>query len=108
MAKVPDISPEELQPLLQGPNPPVLLDVREPDEWLRCRIDGARHLSMKEIKDRLAELDPNPATVVYCHHGGRSRKVADFLQQQGFAQVANLDGGIDAWSRRVDPSVPRY
>ncbi len=85
-----------------------LLDVREPREHEVCRIDGARLLPMREIPSRAGELDASQLTVVYCHHGPRSAQVVMFLRNQGFAQVTNLQGGIDAWSLRVDPAVPCY
>ncbi len=87
---------------------PVLLDVREPWEWQAARIEGARHIPMREVPARLAELDPGLPVVAICHHGGRSQQVAVFLEKNGFAKVHNLQGGVDAWSRTVDPAVPIY
>jgi rhodanese-related sulfurtransferase len=63
---------------------------------------------MREIPARLSELDASAPIVVMCHAGGRSRRVAEFLQQNGFSNVFNLKGGIDAWSTEVDSRVPRY
>ena len=63
---------------------------------------------MNTIPARLAELDAGRPVACLCHHGGRSQRVAMFLAQQGFANVANIAGGIDAWSQERDPSVPRY
>lgn len=88
--------------------PPQLLDVREPWEWERARIEGSRHIPMREVPARLRELDPARDVVAICHHGGRSQQVAMFLEKNGFAKVHNLTGGIDAWSRTVDPAVPLY
>jgi rhodanese-related sulfurtransferase len=65
-------------------------------------------MPMSEIPSRIHELDRGREIVVYCHHGVRSRKVAEFLVRQGFSRVANLAGGIDAWSLHVDSRVPRY
>jgi len=87
---------------------PVLLDVREPWEFQTCRIADSRLVPMAEIPARFAELDPAAETVVICHHGGRSMQVAMFLEKNGFKRVHNLVGGIDAWSRTVDPAVPLY
>ena len=87
---------------------PLLVDVREPWEHERARIEGARLVPMREIPARLAELDPAREVVTICHHGGRSQQVAGFLEKSGFASVHNLAGGVDAWSRTVDPSVPLY
>ena len=85
-----------------------LLDVREPQEWAIGRIEGAMHIPMGVLPVRANELDPTRTLIVYCHHGGRSAQVQQILQQQGFADVRNLTGGIDAWSREIDPTVPRY
>lgn len=87
---------------------PLLLDVREPWEWQTARIEGARHIPMRELPARLGELDPGRAVVAVCHHGARSMQVAMFLERNGFAEVHNLQGGVDAWSRAVDPAVPLY
>ncbi len=86
----------------------VLLDVREPVEWRICRLEGARHVPMREVPTRLDELDRERETVVYCKVGARSARVAEFLRQSGFRRVWNLAGGIDAWSVEIDPGVPRY
>jgi rhodanese-related sulfurtransferase len=63
---------------------------------------------MGEIPARLPELDPSIPVAVLCHSGGRSARVADYLAHQGFVRVANIEGGIDAWSRDCDPAIPRY
>lgn len=104
-----DMSPSEVSDrLTTGSDGWVLLDCRELVELSLARIDGAVHIPMGEIPDRLAELDATRETVVFCHHGIRSAQVAAFLRQQGFACVRNMAGGIDAWSTQVDPSTPRY
>jgi rhodanese-related sulfurtransferase len=87
---------------------PRLLDVREPWEWQLARIEGAANMPMGEIPGRIHELDSAHPTVVICHHGVRSLQVVAFLQRHGFDNLHNLQGGIDAWSRQVDPSVPLY
>lgn len=102
------ITVQELRQRLGGPALLLLLDVREQDEWLCCRIDGARHVPMSQFSHRLEELDPTLPIVVYCQHGVRSHHVAQFLIGRGFTDVANLSGGIDAWSVQIDPAVPRY
>lgn len=99
----------QLKQHLESSNPaPVLLDVREPQEFAYCRIEGSLHIPMGEITSRQAEIDSGREIVVICHHGVRSFQVGQFLESQGFEQVINLSGGIDAWSRDVDPGVPRY
>jgi rhodanese-related sulfurtransferase len=87
---------------------PVLLDVRESWEWELARLEGAQHIPMRDIPARLAELDDEREVVAICHHGGRSQQVAMFLEKNGFAKIHNLQGGVDAWSRTVDPAVPLY
>ena len=109
------VAPRDLVAWLQAARAdgaPLLLDVREPAEWQRASAcaEGAEllQLPMHSIPPRLSEFDPERPTAVLCHHGGRSMQVAMFLQQQGFARVANVAGGIDAWSLQLDPSIPRY
>jgi rhodanese-related sulfurtransferase len=87
---------------------PLLLDVREPWEYDKARIEGSRLVPMRELPARLSEIDEGKEVVAICHHGGRSMQVAMFLEKQGYRRVHNLTGGIDAWSRTVDPSVPTY
>lgn len=85
-----------------------LLDVREAEELAIVALPGAIHIPMMQIPARLDELDREQPVVVMCHHGDRSRQVARFLLANGFEQVYNLKGGIDAWSAEVDLTLPRY
>lgn len=84
------------------------MDVREPEEREVACIDSSVHIPMAEVPERAAELPEDRWLVIYCHHGTRSAMVAAFLEQRGHRRIANLRGGIDAWSGTVDPSVPRY
>ncbi len=86
----------------------VLLDVREGWEIALASVTGSVDIPMAEIPVRLVDLDQSEAVAVLCHSGGRSRRVAEFLAQQGFSRVANIVGGIDAWSAHVDTGIPRY
>ncbi|HYP84464.1 rhodanese-like domain-containing protein [Variovorax sp.] len=90
----------------------LLLDVREPWEVQTASVTprgfALLAIPMNEIPSRLSELGPYTRIACLCHHGARSQHVAAFLGQHGFAEVANVAGGIDAWSRQFDPSVPRY
>jgi rhodanese-related sulfurtransferase len=94
----------------------VLLDVREPHEvqWASVGKDVAKQgcqlvtIPMAAIPVRLAELDPDQPIACLCHHGSRSMQVARFLVSNGFTEVANIAGGIDAWSVQLDPTVARY
>ena len=85
-----------------------LLDVREDWEFQTARIEGSILIPMGQVASRIAELDSAAETVVICHHGGRSMQVAGLLEQLGFPNVINLAGGVDAWARLVDPSMPVY
>ena len=105
---------EEVEPaavaerMRAGENGLVLLDCREDEELAIARIDGATHIPMGDIPTRMLELDPDREIVVFCHHGKRSYSVALFLRERDFERVKSMRGGIDAWSRQVDESVPRY
>lgn len=87
-----------------------LLDCREADEFDAARIEGARLIPMSEIANRLGEIESlrGEHLVVYCHHGGRSLRVARWLRSQGFPRVQSMAGGIDQWSSKIDPTVTRY
>ena len=97
--------------------PAQVLDVRKTDELQVASVSADAigqagghfvHIPMSQLTSRLGELDPDQAVACLCHHGGRSQRVAMYLAQQGFGKVANIDGGIDAWSREIDSTVPRY
>jgi rhodanese-related sulfurtransferase len=87
---------------------PLLLDVREPWEVQICRIEGAELMPMREVPTRFIELEPEQPVVCICHHGGRSAHVAMFLNRQGYGDVYNLTGGIDAWARQIDLAMATY
>lgn len=106
---VEELAPEEVaRRLRQDPKGLLLLDVRDPYERELARIEPSLHIPMEEVPARAGEIDRDRTVVVYCHSGVRSAMVAGYLEQRGFRSVANLGGGIDAWSLVVDPSVPRY
>lgn len=105
---VQEISARELKARLDAGNPPTVLDVRKDWELELARLPGAVHIPMGQIPQRLGELDPASDIVVLCRVGGRSMQVAQFLAARGFRRVANLSGGILAWSRDVDPQVAPY
>jgi rhodanese-related sulfurtransferase len=105
----PEISPQEYLQLLDQPNPPLLLDVREPIEFQLASLPNAILMPMGDVPSRAhAELDPDQPIIVLCHHGQRSLSVAMWLRNQGFDYAQSLAGGIDYWSRSIDPTVPRY
>jgi rhodanese-related sulfurtransferase len=104
-----EIGPREFLERRAGGADMTLLDVREDWETKLAPVPtGIVHIPMSQIPDRLGELDPQKETVVICRSGGRSLQVANFLAGQGFASVSNLNGGILAWSRDVDPRIPQY
>ncbi len=98
----------ELKAKLDNGEQPVLLDVREPWEYELAHIDGSLQIPMNDIGRSLESLDKAKETIVICHHGSRSYQVAAFLERSGFQDIVNLDGGVDAWSRDVDPQVAQY
>lgn len=110
------IRPSQLPQWLEsvrGHGRPVVLDVREPVELDIASLKPSAEfelvaMPMGVIPPRLAELDPSQPIACLCHHGGRSMQVAAFLKARGFDHVANIAGGINAWSTEVDPSIARY
>ena len=103
-----EISVLELKALRYRGEKPLVIDVREEWELQLARIPDVVHVPMNQVPARLAELSPTAETIVMCHAGGRSMRVAHFLANQGFTDVANLAGGISAWTESVDATVPRY
>jgi len=104
-----EITPEEVKRKLDAGETFSLLDVREPWEFETARIASAKLMPMGDVPSRAhQELDPEEHIVVLCHHGVRSMNVTVWLRQQGFENVQSMRGGIDAWSRAVDPQVPMY
>ena len=105
---------EEVEPsvvarkLRATPEKVLLLDVREPFEREMAVILPSTHIPMSEIPSRADEIPRDREVIVFCHGGTRSMMVAAYLESLGFTSVANLAGGIDAWSVEVDPSIPRY
>ena len=107
-ANIGDMTPEELkQKLDAGDKNLFVLDVREPNEYQICNL-GGHLIPLNDLPKRVGELDASKEIVVHCKMGGRSAKAVDFLKQQGFSNVHNLVGGINAWAERVDPTMPKY
>jgi len=105
-----EIDVTEVSTLQQENTQFLLLDCREQNEFDTARIPGSQLIPMGQIADRVQELEEfrNLRIVVHCHHGGRSLRVTNWLRRNGFALAQNMRGGIDAWSLKVDNSVPRY
>lgn len=102
-----DMRPAELAEYLRE-HSPLLLDVREPWEYNICHLQDSQLVPMGQIHQQLTNLDPDRETVVICHHGIRSRQVAMYLEYQGFKNIINLYGGVDAWAHEVDKNFPTY
>lgn len=115
MADLPlEITVNDAAAALRGAAAPLLLDCRTAEEHQTARIDGAVLIPMQELSERLGELaaclagDQARPVIVHCHHGMRSLRVATWLRNQGYPRAQSMQGGIDAWSDQIDPSVPKY
>ena len=105
--QVKQLSAPELKALLDSGVPVELVDVRTPEERAIAKLEGSRLLD-QAYHDDLLGLDRHAVIVFQCHHGIRSQSAAEYFLREGFRNLSNLQGGLDAWSRLVDPSVPRY
>lgn len=105
---IPSVTVEELQDRMGDSTPFTLLDVREPSELELCKFDGSINVPLGELPERYDEFDKDSEILVHCKVGGRSASAVELLIDKGFINVKNVAGGIDAWSQRVDSSVPRY
>lgn len=103
-----EISVAELQRWIDEGRQIQLIDVREPQEYEICKLPDSTLVPLRQVPTAIDTLDRDALTVVHCHHGSRSMQAVMFMRQEGFEQATNLEGGIDAWSVLVDPSVPRY
>ncbi len=103
-----EIQPHDVKAMLDARDPFLLVDCREPWEFQTCRIEGARLIPMGSMATNLQLLDAAESVVVYCHHGRRSLDVVAWLRAQGVEGARSMAGGIERWSREVDPGVPRY
>ncbi|UYZ63004.1 rhodanese-like domain-containing protein [Hymenobacter weizhouensis] len=106
---LPELTPEELHARLQRGDDLQLIDVRQPEEFDYCRIEGSQLIPLGDLPGRAEEIDPDRPAVLICHHGVRSMQALGYLQHRlGLENLLNLRGGIHAWSLRVDPSVAVY
>jgi rhodanese-related sulfurtransferase len=103
-----EISPELVSEMMEAGESLILLDVREDWEWEKSHLEGAIHIPLPGLSDRVLELDPQKETIVYCHHGDRSIDGCLMLWDLGFRKIRSMTGGIEAWSELIDPTVPRY
>ena len=102
------ILPEELKKRLDAGEKPILLDVREPWEFSICKIEGSVNISMSEPEKLINELNANDEIIAICHHGMRSFQVCNYLENNGFNKVLNLEGGIDSWAKTIDTDIAQY
>ena len=104
------INPPDLRAWLDDKtrSSPVVLDVREAWELERAALTDVLWIPMREVPERVSELDPSAEIVVVCHHGVRSFHIARFLERQGFGNVYNLSSGVEGWAQQVDPSMQTY
>lgn len=104
-----EFSPQQLKDHLdETSTKPLLLDVREPWEFERCHIKDSKLIPMRQIPNAIQDINPDEEVVVICHHGIRSRAVANYLTQQDYSKVINLSTGIDGWAKDIDTSMPIY
>ncbi len=104
-----EYTPEKLKGFLDHTDTtPILLDVREQWEYDRCHLPNSTLVPMRQIPNILNDYELDQDIVVICHHGIRSRAVANFLVQHDFSKVINLSSGIDGWAKQIDLSMPIY
>jgi len=102
------IQTEELKNRLDAGEKPILLDVREAWEFSICKIEDSINISMSDSEKLIKELNKNDEIIAICHHGMRSFQVCNYLEENGFDRVSNLDGGIDAWAKIIDQDMEQY
>jgi rhodanese-related sulfurtransferase len=103
-----ETTPKDVQARMDRGDSFLLVDVREPNEFAICRIEGAKLIPLREVPANLAQIEAAEDVVVYCHHGMRSLDAAAWLRSQGVAGVKSMSGGIERWSTEIDAGVPRY
>jgi rhodanese-related sulfurtransferase len=103
-----DVTPEQLRDRIAAGRPPRLIDVRDPGEYALGHLPGAELHPAGEISEWSQAIDPEEELLIYCHHGIRSLHAVMYLSARGFRRVSHLRGGLDAYSLRADPSMPRY
>jgi rhodanese-related sulfurtransferase len=103
-----DLTPEQVRDLIAQGRAPRLIDVRDPEDFALCHLPGAELHPADQIAEWSKTIDPNEEILVYCHHGIRSLHAVMYLSARGFKRLRHLRGGLDAYSLRADPSMPRY
>ncbi len=111
MTEALELSPQEARTQLASENGALLIDVREPEEFALAHIEGSLLIPMQSVPGELPHLEAladDKLLLVLCHHGVRSLQVVSWLRNQGVENCISVGGGIDRWSREIDPGVPRY
>ena len=103
-----NLSVHAIKQRLDAGEPLILLDIREPYELILSRLDHQLHIPMSQMSERWREIPRDRPIVVFCHHGVRSVNLLNQLQAAGFTNLINMEGGIDAWAKEIDPAVPLY
>ena len=103
-----EVTPEQVQQMMQGENAPKLLDVRDQGEWDIVHLEGGLLLTQELLDEMNAGWDKQALVICYCHHGVRSAQAALYLREQGFTDVRSMQGGIDAWAATLEPGMVRY
>ncbi len=102
------VSPKEAKQLMNINSSLRLIDVREPWEYKIAKLNNSQLIPLRELNKHLKQFELTESFLIYCHHGSRSFYACAYMLQQGFTEVYNLEGGIDAWSREIDKSLPKY
>ena len=108
MSNIPSVSATEVHAEASNENPPIIIDVREDKELATVSIPGAMHIPLAMLPRKVGRLDLDGQYVLMCHHGTRSAQATELMLRQGFTNVRNMTGGIDAWATDVDTSLARY
>lgn len=106
-----EVSVHDVQNMLSNGDNVLLVDVRQPEEFEFCKINGAHLVPLPELPrqvDKLEDMAAGRRIIAHCHHGVRSMQAAALLREAGLTQTHSMAGGIDAWSAEIDPNVPRY
>jgi adenylyltransferase/sulfurtransferase len=104
-----EVSVQDMKQALENPSLGIqVLDIREPDEHKIAHVKNVPLLPLSQLEQRLGELDPEKTYYLHCHAGGRSMRAVQFLRQRGFKSIKSVKGGITAWAREIDPSLPQY
>lgn len=105
---VESLSPVEVKKILDSDKNIKLIDVREIWEHETAKISNSELMPLSNFSNEAKKLNPKDKLIIYCHHGNRSLRVCNYLNQLGFENLINLEGGIEAWSHEIDPSIPTY